>query len=46
MKNLYSITDKAGRHLCYQVAKNEQQAVDFARMYGHRANNAKFVKEA
>lgn len=45
MKALYAITDKKGRHLCYQVARSEAQAVDFARMYGHRAAHAQFVRE-
>lgn len=46
MKNLYNITDKAGRHLCYQISNSEDEAVSFARMYGHKAIKAKFVREA
>ena len=46
MKNMYATTDKNGRHLCYQVAKTEKEAISFARMYGHRASKAKFIREA
>lgn len=47
MKNLYEITNKNGVHLCYQTAKSESEAVDFAKMYGHKgAKNAEFVREA
>jgi hypothetical protein len=35
MKNIYEITDRKNRHLCYQVAENESDAVSFARMYGN-----------
>lgn len=45
MKNMYRITNKAGRTLCFQVAKTEREAVDTARMYGHRAAAAEFVRE-
>ena len=46
MKNLYRITNKNGVTLCYQVAKSENEAIEFARMYGHRgAKNAEFVRE-
>lgn len=45
MKNLYRITNKAGIHLCYQVAKCEADAISFARMYGHKAVKAVFVRE-
>lgn len=46
MKNLYEITDRNGIHLCYQVAKSEADAVDTARVYGHRkAAKAVFVRE-
>lgn len=46
MKNLYNIFDRKGQYLCSQVAKNEKDAVSFARMYGHRrAARAEFVRE-
>lgn len=46
MKNLYRITNKNGVTLCYQVAKSEKEAIEFARMYGHRgAKGAEFVRE-
>lgn len=45
MKNIYEITNKNGVHLCYQVARSEVQALDFARMYGYRgAHKATFVR--
>lgn len=45
MKNLYEIKNKKGGHVCYQAAKNKKQAVDFARMYGHKgAAKAAFVR--
>ena len=45
--NLYNITDKNGIHLCYQVAKNEEGAVETAKIYyGHRrAWRAEFVRK-
>lgn len=46
MKNLYRITNKNGATLCFQVAVNENQAVDLAKMYGNRgAKQAEFVRE-
>lgn len=46
MKNLYRITNKNGATLCFQVAKNEEQAIDLAKMYGSKgANKAEFVRE-
>lgn len=47
MKNLYKVTNKAGKTLCFQVAKTEQEAVSAARnYYGHRtAARAEFVRE-
>lgn len=46
MKNLYRITNKNCVTLCFQVASSEKEAIDFARMYGHRgAKNAEFVRE-
>jgi len=46
MKNLYRITNKNGATLCFQVARDEQDALDGARMYGHRgARFAEFVRE-
>lgn len=46
MKNLYRITNKAGRTMCFQVAKTEREAVYTARVYGYRAAAAAaFVRE-
>ena len=46
MKNLYRIFDRKGRYLSNQVAADEVQAVEFARMYGQRgAHSAVFVRE-
>lgn len=42
---MFEIYDAQGRHLCWQKAKNESQAVEFARMYGHRAHSAKRVAQ-
>ena len=36
MKNLYEILNRKGIHICYQVAENEKDAIDFAKMYGHK----------
>lgn len=45
-KSLYRITDKNGSTLCFQVASNKDDAIDFAKMYGHRsARKAEFVRE-
>lgn len=44
MKNLYKITNRAGAVLCFQVAASEADAVSFARMYGHKAARASFVR--
>ena len=47
MKSLYNIVNCYGVHLCYQVGRSEQDALGFARMYGHRsARRAVFVREA
>lgn len=40
---MFKIFNKAGRQLCVQKAANEAQAVEFARMYGHRAFRAEAV---
>lgn len=46
MKNLYRITNKNGVTLCFQIARSEKEAIDFARMYGHKgARQAWFVRE-
>lgn len=46
MKNLYEITDRRGIHLCYQVARDEDEAVETAKAYGfRRAAHATFVRE-
>lgn len=46
MKNLYEIQDNDGIFLCHQVAENEREAVDFAKMYGFaRAKTAIFIRE-
>lgn len=46
MKNLYEIKAKNGNHVCYQVAKSEEDAVSCAKMYGHKkAAKAVFVRE-
>lgn len=47
MKNLYSITNKNGVHLCYQVAASEEDAVYAAKNYygAKGAKNAEFVRE-
>ncbi len=36
MRTMYEITNKAGRVLCRQYATSASQAIEFARMYGHR----------
>ena len=47
MKNLYRITNKKGVTLCMQVARNETEALDAAKMYGARgARYAEFVRAA
>lgn len=33
---MFKILNIKGRVLCYQQAANASQAVEFARMYGHR----------
>ena len=44
---LFRILDAAGRALCFQVARDSKEAVDFAKMYGHRrAHSAEYVREA
>lgn len=46
MKNLYSILNRKGIHICYQVAENEKDAIDFAKMHGHKgAAQAEFVRQ-
>lgn len=47
MKNLYEIKNHKGIHLCYQVAKNEKDAVETARIYyGYKsAKVAVFIRE-
>jgi len=46
MKNIYRIFDRKGRYLCNQVAPDDKQAVEFARMCGkRRAVKAEFVRE-
>ena len=45
MKNLYEITSRTGAVLCFQVAESEVDAVAFARMYGHKAASARFIRE-
>lgn len=46
MKNIYRITNRNGVTLCFQVARSEQEAVSFAKMYGHKsARNAEFVRQ-
>lgn len=46
MKNLYRITNKNGVTLYFQVAANEAQARDAAKMYGLRGvSRAEFVRE-
>ena len=46
MKNLYRITNKNGATLGFQIAENEEQAKDIAKMYGVRGvKNAEFVSE-
>lgn len=43
MKNTY----KNGVFVCYQVARSEGQAIDFAKMYGHKgAAFATLVEQA
>lgn len=45
MKNLYNIYSKTGVYLCSQVASSEEQAIDFAKMYGKKhAFKAEFVR--
>jgi len=45
MKALYEITTRTGKHLCYQVASNEKDAVSFAQMYGFKkASKAVFIR--
>lgn len=45
MKNLYRIINKNGATVCFQVAKNEKDAVDYAHCYGHKsAAKAEFVR--
>jgi len=45
--NLYEITDRYGRHLCYQGGRSEAEALESARdYYGHSgAKRATFVRE-
>ena len=45
--NLYEITDRYGRHLCYQGGLSESEALESARdYYGHTgAKRATFVRE-
>lgn len=46
MKNLYRITNKNGVTLGFQVAANEDEAKDTAKMYGLRGvSKAEFVRE-
>ena len=46
MKKLYAIQDKNGIFLCHQVAENESEAVEFAKMYGFaRAKIAIYVRD-
>ena len=46
MKKLYAIQDKNGIFLCHQVAKNEGEAVEFAKMYGFaHAKTAIYVRD-
>lgn len=46
-KNLYEIKNHKGAHLCYQVAENEKDAVETARIYyGYKsAKVAVFIRE-
>ena len=46
MKKLYEITGRSGAVLCFQVAESEADAVSLARMYGHKAARARFVRAA
>ena len=43
---LFRIFDRAGRVLCFQVATDAIEAVRMAKMYGHRARSAEYVREA
>ena len=43
---LFRISDAVGRVLCFQVATDSLEAVRMAKMYGHRARSAEFVREA
>lgn len=46
MRSLYRIMTAAGTTLCYQAARSAEQAVDIAKLYGHRlASKAEFVCE-
>lgn len=47
MNNVYRITNKAGVTLCFQVADDEKNAIETAKMYGNRsARYAEFVRES
>ena len=44
---MYKITNKNGATLCFQVAADESDAVNTAKLYGHKgAKNAEFVRKA
>lgn len=45
MKNLYRIISRNGATLCFQLGRSEAEALDFARMCGHRGSAAEFVRE-
>lgn len=40
---MFKIFNKAGAVICFQAADSAKQAVEFARMYGHRAVRAEAV---
>lgn len=40
---MFAIFNKYGTQICIQRAADEKQAVEFARMYGHRAVRAEVV---
>lgn len=46
MRSLYRIMTNTGATLCYQVGRSADQAVEIAKMYGHRlASKAEYVCE-
>ena len=41
---MFEIFNRNGASICFQKADNAKQAVEFARMYGHKAFRAVAVK--